>query len=485
MSLDALLAQGTHPDSAVVLSGVSSRWRQLFGTGPDAATDLGALIEQVVRKVETGGLEDQDRLAIAADIAELMKLRGERLDDEVAARLDATSRGILTGIADSLRIEPRRLPRSRLRRAHVLMVGDLAEPEDLPSEGAIGYASALAQDASVDRIEIVHSGTISPKMRAWIQARLGALPPSRGVALVSTRDNPDFLADIFNRGPATYHIWGEPALSPVIGLLSRLGPTVLYSEGDAPPVQFADVYWGFESQEAIGQRWAARRTPGGFIERYVELSAGPFLQLPAPAHLSRSELGVPQDALVIATVSEGLKADMAEDYVTGIELAIRDRPDCVWMVAGRLPDYLESAFSQVLGARFIYQPAHPDLERLMTAVDIFANPFRPTGGREANLAASAGAAVLSLANSEAASVAVPALKAFDVDDYLFRLGVLLADRDLLASCRAEQVAQLHSRRDSKTFLKDVRMMVRRAVDSYEARGFGAPLSETVVVQPGS
>ncbi|MFM1959454.1 MAG: hypothetical protein RL588_971 [Pseudomonadota bacterium] len=481
--LEDLLLEGAQPTYADNIRAIAARWEAVLPPARLRDLETADLQAGIVACLESGELSDDLILAVAGDLAALCWWRAPPLRDENRARLNALTRPILTRIADSLEMAPRMLPRGQLRRSHVLIVGSLLDPLHSPSGGAIDYAAALASDAATNRVEIVHSGEISPAMRAYIEARLGGFPTSRGVALISTRENPDFLVDILQRGACTFHIWCEPALSPIISVVSRLGPTLMFTCADEAPVQFADVYWYFQSMAHIGGVWKAQVAPQSFIDRYVQISALPSPETVVPAPVSRASIGIPEGAFVIATVGNRLGVEMDEAYITGVELAMRDRPNAFWLVVGGLPDYLLAAFEQVLGDRFLHVPFSRELDRLMTTVDVFANPFRAGGGYSASIALGAGAAVLSLARGDVSSLIPDSFVASDEEEYFRYLGFLMDSPEFLAAVKAEQGQYNARMRDQALFLKEIQGLVRLAADRYEDRGCGAPLSQTVFAPP--
>lgn len=481
--LEDLLLEGAQPNYADNIRAIAARWEAHIPPARLRDLESGDIQAGIVSILESEELTDDVILTVAGDLASLSWWRGPPLRDDHRARLNALTRARLTRLADSLEMAPRKLPRSQLRRSHVLLVGNLLDPLHSPSGGAIDYAAALASDAAASRVEIVHSGEILPAMRTYIEARLGGFPASRGVALVSTRDNPDFLADILSRGPCTFHVWCEPALSPAISLVSRLGPTLMFTCADEAPVQFADVYWYFQSEAHIEKVWKAHAAPQEFIDRYVRISALPSPEPRSLEPMSRASIGLPEDAFVIATVGNRLGVEMDEAYITGIELALRSQPKAVWMIVGGLPDYLLGAFEQVLGDRFLHVPFSRELDRLMTTVDLFANPFRAGGGYSASIALGAGAAVLSLSRGDVSSLVPDSLIASDPEEYFRYLGFLMDSPELLAAVKAEQGQHNAGMRDQGLFLKEIQGLVRLAADRYEARGYGAPLSATVFATP--
>lgn len=479
MTFRDFLTSEAQPAYSANVALIADFWSSVLGPDFLATLDNANLYPRMVELLEGGGLDDGLKLEIAANLTSLSWWRGPMISDEMRARADAVSRSILTGIADTLDMSPRALPAARLRRAHVIFAGVLQDPSHSPSAAAIDYAAALALDKKVDRLEIVHSGEILPAMSAYIEDRLGSHPHSRGIALVSTVENADFLAGIVARGPCTFHIVCEPALSPVISILNRLGPTVMFTCADSAPVQYADVYWFYHSAEYMERLWSRQGAPEVLTGNYVQSLSGPWRPTPAPEPMDRTALGLSEDHFVIATVGNRLGIELDETYITGMELAVRDRPKAVWMVVGGLPENLVDACQQVLGPKFLHIPFSPILGRLMTVVDVFANPFRVGGGRSGYLALEAGAAVLTLGQGDVATAIPEDVRAQDPEDYFRRLELLIDEPDLLRAYKAYQAQYFSIVCDQNVFLGNLQNMIRLAADRYAARGCGAPLSSTV------
>ena len=485
MKLETILAEGVHDADLPAVRRIAEVWSGLLRPSQLASLVADDILGQIVWVIESGGLDESAQITLASTLRELSLLRGPALTPALVARVNNVCRPIFTRFADALTMAPRSLPLPRIRAAHVLFVGSLQDPDDLPSTTAIDYAAALALDPKVERIEIVHSGAISPDMSAYIHGALGSRREGLEVLLVSTLENEDFMADILGRGPCAFHVCGESAYSPAISLLNRLGPTLMFVASDGAPVQYADVYWSHRSRKEVGDLWGGQGAPPAFAANHVQILQVPGRAPPAPEPLSRAGLGLTEDALVIATVGDRLAAEMDEAYITGIELAIRDQPHCVWLVAGELPDYLSDACQQVLGPRFLHIPEPSDLARLLTVVDIYANPFRECGGSSARLAAAAGAAILTLDRGEVAAIAPPDFQGQDTEDYLRRLDALIALPELLAALKGRQAEHFGQIGDQRALLASLQKMVRTAARRYHERGDGLPLSQTVFALPGA
>ena len=480
MSFKTFLMDGALEDYLPSVALIADNWSALLEPEALEGLDNENFHPRIVQLLESGGLGDDVRLELGRDLQSLAWWRGSVIPLDLRCRIDAVTGPILMKFADDLVLGPRSLPASRLRRAHVLLVGALEDPNHhSPSAAVIDYAAALARDPRIERLEIVHSGAIGPAMSAYITERLGGFPARRGISLVSTRENQGFLADILSRGPCTFHMVCEPHLSPVINIVSRLGPTVMFTCADAVPVQYADVYWFYHSADHMAPIWRGQGAPEVFIGNYVQSLSGPWHETPPPSRLSKSDIGLPDDALVIATVGNRLGIDMDEAYITGMELAVRERPDCVWMVVGGLPEELSGACRQILGSQFLHIPYSTALDQLMTTVDVFANPFRSGGGRSAYIALGAGAAVLTLGQGDACTAIPEDVRAVDVADYFRRLDMLLDSRELLEAFKAYEADYFRMVCDQKAFHANLQKMVRLAGERYVARQGGARLSETV------
>lgn len=484
MSFKDFLTTGAQPGYTEAVAQIAEVWSAILHPTLLEGMDDASFHSRMTDFLESQGPDEAVKLQVAGDLVSLAWWRGPAIPPELHSRINQVTRAILTGVADHLVIPPRRLSFARLRRSHVLLVGALQDPGHSPSAAAIDYAAALAMDPKTERLEIVHSGVLTPAMSAYVQERLGHLPRSRGISFVSTVTNQGFLAEILERGPCTFHVFCEPALSPVISVVSRLGPTIMFTCADAAPVQYADVYWFYHSEGYMDRLWSGQGAPRVYMDNYVQSISGPWRETPPPERLPRAAIGLPEDAFVIATVGNRLGVELDEAYITGIELAVRDRPNCVWMVVGGLPEELSSACSQVLGNKFLHIPYSPQLERLMTTVDVFANPFRVGGGRSAYMALGAGAALLTLDHGDAATAIPEDVRASDPEDYFRRLDMIIESPELLAALRAYEADYFRIVCDQRQFLANLTRMVRLAADRYEARGFGARLSDTVFAPRG-
>lgn len=470
MALLDFLFEGTQEKYLPSIAVIAERWDAMLGRHALTGVDDDTFVDRVLSLLESGRYDADAILQVISDLGSIAWWRGPHIGDHDAARVAALARRLHLNHADSLNLPPRDVPLSATRRAHVIFAGDLMGPFHSPSRGAIDYVAALAMDPTVTRIDLHHgTKTISDTMRAHIDERLGEVPPERGLRLISTVETPDYMVDTIRKGACTYHFWCEPIMSPHITIASRLGPTVMFTCGDEPPPQFADVFWYFHEPQYMEPIWTRRGAPGSYIRNYVQSLSGPFYDQGPPAPRTRAELHLPEDAFVIATVGNRLAVDLDEAFVTGMELVLSKHPKCVWLVVGGLPDNLLDACQAILGDQFRYLVQDLELARLMTAVDVFANPFRQGGGNSAMFALTAGAVLLTTKDGDVASMAPPEHRAHDADDYFARLTALIETPGLMDAWRGPQQERRKLMNDQTHFLGSLKGMVDLAHQRFEAR----------------
>lgn len=470
MALLDFLLEGAQERYLPSIQIIAERWDEMLGEDALDDVDDYVFVDRVLSLLESGRYSGDVILQVISDLGSIAWWRGPPLGDHDSARIAALARHLHLNGADALTLPPRDVPLSAARRRHVVFGGDLMGPLHSPSRGAIDYVAALAMDPEVERIDLHHgTETISDKMQAYIDERLGAIPPERGVRLISTIENPEYLVDAIRKGPCTYHFWCEPAMAPHITVASRLGPTIMFTCGDAPPPQYADVFWYFHEPQYMAPIWKRRGAPASYIRNYVQSLSGPFYDEGPPAPRTRAEVHLPEDAFVIATVGNRLAVDLDETFVTGIETILRERPHVIWLVVGGLPDNLLNACETILGDQFRYLAQDLQLGRLMTTVDVFANPFRHGGGNSAMIALTAGAVLLTTKDGDVASMAPPEHRARDAEDYFARLAALIDTPGTLDAWRAPQQERRKIMNDQGYFLSSLKAMVDLAHERFEAR----------------
>lgn len=469
MTIANFLLAESQPNYTAQVTSIAARWEAMLPSGFSVGLDNDNFVPRLADLIESADYGDDDILQLISDLWSLTWWRGPKIDDACSRRIIGRAVSIFRNVFDRPNLPQPTVARSKARKEHSVFVGTLQDPLHSPSRGAIDYAAVLAMDSAIERIDIYYSGSITPRLQAYIDERLGASIRRRGIRFFCVDVVEDLLSDVIGRGACTFHFWCEPALSPWIGLMSLFGPTVMFVCGDEAPVQYADVYWYYHQSDYIADRWTRRGAPPSFIKNYVFSQSGPDDWHGPVAPRPRGQYGWHEGNFVIASVGNRLGIDLDEAFVTGIETILRGHPECVWLVVGALPEHLIYAFEQGFGFQFRHIPFEAALSELMTVVDVFANPFRPGGGNSANMALRAGSVVLTLNEGDVATLVSPDYRANNQGDYFEKLLLLVGDRRVAADWTQGQQIYFKNLVDQNVFLISLRGMMNNAFTRFESR----------------
>lgn len=467
---DFLLAHA-QPGYERGVAAIARRWGSLFGSDTFDGKDLDAIAATVLSRLETT-LSPGHVATAASDISALIWWCGLPFDRERHVRLGRAVRAASGRLLGAIKLDEAMLTAPPRRAA--FYTGALQSPHHSPSRGAADYIAALLDDPDVEQIDVYHGGVLSDAMKAYLRERLGGAADR--VALIPT-DAEQHFASMIERGPYVHHIWCDYAARVHLALASRLGPTVMYACGDQPPMQHADVYWFYHRPDYVAGRWAEEGAPEGFAARYVETVAGPHNPaLTAVERGARATWGLPEDAVVIATVGNRLSVDFDQAFVDGVGGLVASDPRFVWLVVGALPEWLSSACGQVLGDRFRHIGFERELGKLLGAVDLFANPFRRGGGDTAVTAMLGGAVVVTTEAGDVGGLVPQQHRATGSEDYIERLTALAGDPALRAAWAAEQAVHIGGLTDQARFGAELRRLTTLAFERYQARAGVNPWS---------
>lgn len=355
------------------------------------------------------------------------------------------------------------------RFSHAIVSGDLVTPLHSPTRGLFDYALALARDPKNRRVDVYVREPLSPELSAYAQERLGE--HFGRVRFLPKDPGQEYLVNAIGLGPTTFHIWCEQAFDMSITMLSLFGPTVMFTCGDAAPIQFADVYWYCHTPQYIQGLWRRRGAPERFISNYRQAQSAPFDSVPELLGQQRHEFGLAEDDKVIVTVGNRLGIDMDQSFVDGMALRILGDSRVRWVMVGPLQEFWLGAFQQVLGRQFVHIDKTKELPTLFALCDVFANPFRAGGGTTAIMSVDSGAPVLTRGDLGDVPAFVPqAHHAPSAQAYFERLDELLANPALRAAWLAEQQALLAVRLDQDLFVRELGELCDLAQIRYGRRG---------------
>ena len=142
----------------------------------------------------------------------------------------------------------------------------------------------------------------------------------------------------------------------------------------------------------------------------------PFRFWPVDAgSVSRDEIGVRPDSVLLVSVGARLELRVMEDWVRGVVAVLREHPEAEWLVVGL--DRAQAAPIEALHERIHVLPARNDVPALIAISDIFLNPPRVGGGTTVAMAMQLGLPVVAMADSDGGDK-IGSLALRNADDYL-------------------------------------------------------------------
>ncbi|MDP3855266.1 hypothetical protein [Phenylobacterium sp.] len=466
---------GYAPSVAVILQ----RFRQALGEVAFAGVAKPDFGLHAVRMIEASTHPSGVKLQLVSDLSSLNWWCDLQPGDAFSAALAALARRTYFQEAQAIPHQLEVADPAALR-SHSLFVGRLLDLRHSPTRGAFDYLRALTSDPQNQRVDVFHAGVMSPDLQAYARARLGASISK--VTFVSIESDLNFLAKAAGQGPRTFHFWCEEPFFIHISLVALVGPTLMFTCGDAAPVQFADVYWYCQEPGYIEGLWRRKGAPAAFADAYHKIESAPF-PCPAPLHArTRGDLGFRAEETVIVTVGNRLGVDMDQAFVDGMGALVLSDPNVRWVVVGWMQEFWTSAFESVLGSQFTHIPYDDDLASLLQVCDVFANPFRAGGGTTAIMAIDAGAVVMTRGDmGDVGAFVPPRHLTFDAEAYFGALQSLVDDKALRAAWLAEQQTLLARRVDQDNFARELKELVGLAFTRFAQR-VPTPL-ETIFAQP--
>jgi hypothetical protein len=422
-------------------------------------------LEEVGRLIGKGAAPAPLRLQLLSDLASLTWWCELECSDVVVGQLAGLARHALYEQSRPFNFR-KPTPTAEALTTHAVLVGELVNILHSPTRGAFEYVRALAVDPDVRSIEVVHTGFLKPDLRSFATERLKGGGAEK-VTFIEAGG--DLLARLTDR-PRTYHFWCESAYNPLISLLALSGPTVMFTCGDAAPIQYADVYWYCHEPSHIDDLWARKATPATFVANYEAARSAPFNRLSAQRARNRSDLGLREGECVLVTAGNRISVELDQAFVDGLGAILAANAGVRWVVVGDLPDFWIAAFRQVLGDQFTYIAFDEDLAGLFGLCDLFVNPFRVGGGNTAIMAIDAGAPVLTVGDLGDVRAFVPAgHRAAGPEAYFERLQELIQDPALRTEWLQAQRELLAARLDQAGFAAELKRFTSTAFGRFEGR----------------
>jgi glycosyltransferase involved in cell wall biosynthesis len=453
------------------VSAICQRWTTLMGAHAFDDAPETAFADRVMDRVEAGDLSGDAQRHILGDLLSLSAWCGFEISADIHRRVGLGLRRILY---EDVRQHGLVQPEPQRPKIHSLFAGQFLAPQHSPTRGMVDYSLALLADPEVERLDIYHIGVPHPVIMDYMRQKLG--PAGDRVVLVPVETLGQIVGTVAARGPSIVHFWCEHAMMPQLSFLATFAPTVMFVCADAPPYQYADVYWFFRDTAYIEAAWAKKGVPDAFIANYIACPNGPNTsERRAQAPRSKADLGLTPDDVVLATVGNRLAIEMDQAFIAGLEPVLRSHPQTVWLIVGSLPDNIVDACRRVLGRQFAHIPYEKKLNALLGACDVFINPFRAGGGDSAAMAMANGAIVLTRGDfGDVAGLTPSVHHAQDADAYFAKLVELIENPALRDQWRVVQTDHADRMSDQAAFTQSLRHMSDLACARYRQR-FGRPI----------
>jgi glycosyltransferase involved in cell wall biosynthesis len=458
---------------------ICQRWTSLFGEDAFKDAPITGFADWVMDRLEASDLSGDTKRQLVGDLMSLSAWCGFETSADVYRRMGLLVRRALY---ENVRGHSIVHPEPQRPKIHSLFAGQFIAPQHSPTRGMVDYSLALLADPEVERLDIYHIGMPNPHILDYMRQKFSAAGDR--VNLVPVETLPQILGTVAARGSSIVHFWCEHAVMPQISFLAAFRPTVMYTCADGPPYQYADVYWFFRDSAYIATAWANKGVPAPFIANYVSSPYGAnSSERWAQVRRSKTEFGLSADDLLLVSVGNRLAIEMDQAFVGGLETVLRNHPQAVWLVVGPLPDNFLSAFRGVLGRQFVHVPYERKLNELLSACDIFLNPFRAGGGDSANLAMANGCVVLTRGDFGDVGGVTPSIcHTLDADGYFAKLVELIQNPALRDQWRVVQTEHSERTSDQAAFTQSLRQMSDLAWARYRQR-VGKPIEDLLDIPP--
>jgi hypothetical protein len=465
-----------------VVSEICERWAEVLGDEAFEGVRMADFAAAVMDRIEAENppLNAGKSIDMMGGLLALSAWCGFTVSADIHRQIGLRIR---CGLYDSMRHRRDIAPHLSDRpKTHALFAGVFEGPNHSPTRGMVDYGLALLADPEVERLDIYHIGAPNPAIMEYMRRKFATAGDR--VHLLALDKTAGLVATVTARGPSIVHIWTEQPFAPKLSFLSMYRPTVMYTCADAPPYQYADVYWFLRDTPYIAAAWARNGVPDAFIANYVPRPNGPDgPERRAQVPRTKAELGFSPDNVVLVSVGNRLAIEMDQAFVGGLEVVLRRHPRALWLVVGALPDDLIGAYRSRFGSQFSHIPYDPNLNALFGACDIFVNPFRAGGGGSAALAMANGAVVLTRGDFGDVGGITPSIHhAQDAGGYFAKLVELIQNPDLRHQWRVVQTEHVERLSDQGAFTQSLREMSDLAWARYRQR-VGRPIEYLFDIPP--
>lgn len=301
----------------------------------------------------------------------------------------------------------------------------------------------------------------------------------------------EWLLSYFRTRPAnavSYTVSTADLLGKLIGCIGAAPVQAWDNRGVEPQAGKYDLlYQGVSPEQEVRTRWPGK-------SKYFGSAVAMAEEIDAAEPMSRAELGLPEDAVLLATFGRMEKAAKPE-YMEALSRILVAEPRAVLVLAGRDAFEAIATMKAYLSARGVWDrvrylgPRQQDGPRLVKTVDVYCETYPWPGGQSLLDAMQAGLPVVAMRRSgdrdldptgvgsttnmaEAVLDGVLELApAGDVDEYVRIARTYISDGDLRkragAKAREKAVRDCNMRKGTIAYGEAIRELVRKAPSASE------------------
>ncbi len=376
-------------------------------------------------------------------------------------------RALLFVVGQPARIRP---ALNNAKRQHLIVCGPLSSTLHSPTLGAIDYARALSDsDPGCEITFLMCQYFLGADVQPYIDH---VFANQKNKPTIKDLNSQSTVVDILESSDVIIsHIFGANALDPRISQLARIYPTIMFTCGDMPPFQYADVYWHQQPDDYVRPLWRRCGVPEMYIAHYS--GGAPCtsdLAEPIFGRLEKADAGFSEDQVIMVTVGNRLAVDITVEFLEGMFQLLMNDPKLVWMIVGAYDAAIVDTIVQTFGRQVVHIPYEPQLLTLLTLSDIFVNPFRKGGGGSAFSAMRAGSIVLTRTDfGDVAALTPQANGADSAEDFFERLRDLIASPSLRSEFLARQNVRVSELTDQSALSRTIAGYVELAQQRFESR----------------
>lgn len=196
---------------------------------------------------------------------------------------------------------------------------------------------------------------------------------------------------------------------------------------------------------------------------------------PVKQSLSRKELGIPSDAVVLISAGYRLAREIHGEWARGMATFLLAHPQCVWVLLGGITA-LPSELASIPSSQLKIMPATDDVRSVFRCCDIYVNPPRLGGGFSVAEAMAESLPILAFSLSDGGNK-IGDEAVFSTVEYFEKLKELVEREDRRASLGKKMKQHFFNTLDLASSHASLMQAIRATVDIFNQREFAKKTSQ--------